>query len=332
MIEPARGGHEGPIDAAKAFVRSSPLEVPASYVWGAATLHWPRWLGHAIELNRTREPDTFALKVRYKMARDRRPLLTTLADKLAARAYVEERVGSDVLLDVPAVAERAADLPWDRLPRECAIKVNHGSGGVIVVSDFADPAERIPTGRWLPSWTRHLVRPSAFDPVAAAALVDHWLALPYRQGPVGRWEPAYGGIPRRAYVEEYGGSATSLPTDLKIACIHGEPQLISVVTRTSRFVLDGMRRFLPEEHEAARDAAGIDLATYDEVLAASRAVSAETDLLRVDWLVTANGIRFGELTNYMSGGAPTFLGHARLTPEDIAARLSALWTVPETYQ
>jgi hypothetical protein len=332
VIEPASAGRARRIDAAKGLVRASPLEVPASYVWGAATLHWPRWLGHAIELHRTRAPDTFALKVRYKMARDRRPLLTTLADKLAARDYVAERAGAGLLLDVPAIAERAADLPWDRLPRECAIKVNHGSGGVIVVSDFADPAERLPTGRWLPSWTRHLVRPSAFDPAAAAALVDHWLALPYRQGPVGRWEPAYAGIPRRVFVEEYAGSAISLPADLKVVCIHGEPELISVITRTSRFVLDVTRRFLPEEHEAARDAAGIDQGTWDEVLAASRAVSAETDLVRVDWLVTGQGIRFGELTNYMSGGVPTFHGHAQLSSRQLAERLSALWTVPETYQ
>ena len=48
------------------------------------------------------KPVTFNEKVRYKMLADRRPLLTTFADKLAARAYVESKVGTSVLTDLYA--------------------------------------------------------------------------------------------------------------------------------------------------------------------------------------------------------------------------------------
>src|SRR6056297_3548063 len=101
--------------------------------WVAAT-----WL-------RTRDPTTLNEKVKYKMLHDRRPILTTLTDKVDVRDVVRDRIGVDHLTHLFQVHDDAAAVRWDELPREFACKVTHASGGTIIVTDSADPDRPLPT-------------------------------------------------------------------------------------------------------------------------------------------------------------------------------------------
>src|SRR5437867_114146 len=84
-----------------------------------------------------RRPDTFNEKVRWRMLKDRRPILTTFADKVAVREVVARLAGSEYLTECLAVVADARELDRTRLPREFVVKASHASGGVWIVSDGA---------------------------------------------------------------------------------------------------------------------------------------------------------------------------------------------------
>src|SRR5438128_89455 len=69
-------------------------------------------------------PATISQKIRWRMIKDRNPLLTTFADKLAVRDYVTERIGPEVLTRIYAVADDPDELDFDALPREFVLKPN----------------------------------------------------------------------------------------------------------------------------------------------------------------------------------------------------------------
>ncbi len=320
------------VDGLKSRVRGSRWELPSAYAWGLVRGQWPGPVAQALELRRTRQPVTFAQKVRYKMARDRRPVLVETADKVRVRDFVARRVGPEALVPLLGVAPRAASLPWDRLPREYVAKVNHASGGIVIVCDAADPSARLPGETGRPHWSRHCVHPDSVPPAAVAALLDRWLTLPYRQGPTGRREWAYRGIERRAMLEAFEGGADGLPSEVKVFCIHGEVALAAVLERDLTLALRTVDRFPIEDAEAARERAGLDPATWAWFLDACRALSAGTDMVRVDWLLTPHGPRFGELTNYPVGGEPDVAGQSLDAARAMDTYLTARWQVPETYQ
>jgi len=64
---------------------------------------------------------TFNDKVRYKMLNDRRPLLTTFADKVAVRRYVEAKVGKEVLTELFLVTKNPEKVKQQFLPRESVL-------------------------------------------------------------------------------------------------------------------------------------------------------------------------------------------------------------------
>src|SRR5262245_31125534 len=95
------------------------------------------------ELAALGKPVTFQEKVRYKMLRDRRRLLTTFADKAAVREYVASRVGRDVLTTLYTVTDAPRTLTSE-LPREFVVKPTHASGACVVVADFAPADNELP--------------------------------------------------------------------------------------------------------------------------------------------------------------------------------------------
>src|ERR1700683_2093288 len=71
-----------------------PFEVRARRHWWARRVHWL-----------FRRPQAFTEKLEWKRLKDQRALLTTFADKAAAREYVARIVGPDVLTRCYALLE-----------------------------------------------------------------------------------------------------------------------------------------------------------------------------------------------------------------------------------
>jgi TupA-like ATPgrasp len=310
----------------------SPVKSALARLWGGVRLEYPAFLAVGKRRWQTSSPITYRDKLQYKMARDRRPLIVTFADKLAARDYVAARVGRDVLLEVYDQAESAAGIRWDRLPREFVVKVNHGCRGMIMVSSAADPHETLPRQHDRLGFSAHHVRPEAADPAVMAALCDYWLTLTYNWAPGFYVEWAYSRIKRRAYVEQYVGGDAGPTRNLKVHCFNGVPLTYTPTEVNAAFEEVAEARFLPHELEQAAEIAGLDLTQMLRVKEMCEALSAETDFVRVDWLLTADGLRFSELTNYPAGGNGVPGGHAELSDDELADLYSRSWTVPSRYR
>src|SRR5262249_24736113 len=120
-------------------------------------------------------PVTFTEKMRYKLARDRRPLLTTFADKVGVRDYVESKVGGHVLKELFLVTDNPRSLPKEDLPREFALKASHGSGGCVIVGEHVPSSEELPQPPV--GWARLQVHPDNVDWRILRRLCGEWLGL-----------------------------------------------------------------------------------------------------------------------------------------------------------
>ncbi len=292
---------------------------------------WRRWSN--------RQPVTFNEKVKYKVERDRRPILTTFADKVGVRDYVAAQVGSDVLSTVYDVVDDPVRLDWAKLPEEFACKTAHSSGGVILVWGGADPSNVLPAPGAKVGWEEIQLHPSNLDRRRMGAICTRWLRTPYAWG-CGSFEWAYQGVPRRLLIEELHTDVSGqlAPTWL-FYVIHGRCQLV-------RARLSGGRRgfFTPEgvlvnvsyvrqdaadasPRPAIRSAPVPPLPTgrWRRMIEIAERLGAHTDLVRVDLFDVDGRIVFGELTNYPGAG------RSRFDPPEFDRELGRLWTVPRTY-
>lgn len=58
-----------------------------------------------------------------------------LADKFAVREYVKEKGLEDTLIPLIGKWDTTLDIDWDKLPEKFVMKVNHGSGDVMICND-----------------------------------------------------------------------------------------------------------------------------------------------------------------------------------------------------
>ena len=86
------------------------------------------------ELN-LREPKTFSEKIQWLKIHYRDSRLTSCADKIAVRDYIEERIGDKYLIPLYHTFSRVDDIVVSELPEKFVLKPNNSSGKVIVCSD-----------------------------------------------------------------------------------------------------------------------------------------------------------------------------------------------------
>jgi hypothetical protein len=281
-----------------------------------------RWWQARRLLHAAPAPETFTGKVHYKMAFDRRPLLTTFADKLASRDYVEAVLGPGFLPDLYLGTDRPEDLRREALPAEFALKPTHGSGaGVFSWSGASVDAELPP-----PGWCRTAVRPESFDWDALRGLAAQWLELRYLPT-----EWAYRAVPPRLIAEELIAEVDDVAADYRVFVFNGRARLVQIN--------DG--RFVPVHNQAffTVDWEQIPMTTSDrplgkdvprpprlaDMLGAAEALARETDMLRVDYYAPGERLVVGELTSYPWGST------VRLVPDAAERRVGAWWALPRRY-
>ncbi|MGZ6974142.1 MAG: ATP-grasp fold amidoligase family protein [Acidimicrobiia bacterium] len=277
---------------------------------------------------RTRHPETFSEKLRYKMLRDHRPLLTTFADKVAAREYVAARVGTDVLPKLLAVLDDARGLDPAELPVNFALKAAHASGGVVLVSDHAPEDGRLPS---LDShWPHGVVLPANVDWDDLRRLCAAWIARRYGGGPRREW--AYVNVPRRIIIEELlADERGGVPADYKLFVFNRRCRLIQV--DSNRFEEHHQDFFLPDWSWLDVDFLAASSpeppgppGTLSEMIRISELLGEETDMVRVDLYDVGGRVVFGELTSYPLGGS------RRFRPESFDATVGSWWEIPARYE
>jgi hypothetical protein len=325
-------GAESPLpveaaDSCRALPRSFP---PASMT--AAQLPRARWRGRsvlvrAVRLWRTRAPQTFTEKVRYKMLRDHRRLVVTFADKAAVRDHVAAQGHADLLPKAHAVLDHPDDLLDLDLPDSYVVKPTHGSGAAVVVSPDAPADTALPRPEW--GWVYAHVRPEAAHPVVLRDIAAGWTSKLYGRGPNEEW--AYSQIPPRIIVEEkLTGPGGGIPDDYKFFVFHGTCRYVQVDTgrfdtRTQDFY-DPQWRHLPLSGGPAwADPPQEAPERLWEMVAIAEDLAADTDFVRVDLYLLPERIVFGELTSYPAGG------HSPFHPEQWDAVFGSHWTVPRRY-
>lgn len=207
-----------------------------------------------------------------------------VADKIAVRGWIAERVGAKYLTRLYDICDKFEDLKQQEYPLPCVIKTNHASGQVHFVDCPEDYAELV-----------------AKAPV--------WLSKEYR--PKHEW--VYRDIVPKLMVEAMLLDAVgNLPSDIKTYCFHGEPILIvmteGVKGRARNKVKDWY--FFDSDWEKLDICRDIQKSgpapkrpeNYDELMGVIRTLAKDFDYIRVDTFITNGKIYVGELTNFCSGG------------------------------
>jgi hypothetical protein len=250
-------------------------------------------------------PRTFNEKILYKSLFDRRPLLTTFADKYCVRDYVREKLGSERhLIKLYGLYEDPAEIREKDLPDRFVMKPSHGSG-----------------------WIRFYDLERRRDMDELRMIARSWMRMNYYDE-FKEW--CYKHIKPVILIEELLEIDGQIPPDFKFFCFHGKPQFVQV--DVNRFTdhrrnlydmdwnyIEGRFAYQNSEVPIKRPS----LFTQMRDIAAK--LSEDTDFVRVDLYDMGDRIYFGELTNYPEDG----LG--RFDPERLDEEWGRLWTVPARY-
>lgn len=270
----------------------------------------------------------FAAKVRWRIEHDRNPLLVTLQDKYAVRAYVEARgVATARLL---WHSNRPGGIPFRRLGDRFIIKAAHGCGWNLI--GWHGGLYRFGNGEGLlhPDGSLNLAAPALYrlDREMWQRQCDYWLSIRHNKG-----EWAYQHIPPRIVIEEWLRARDSC--DLKdYRCYVFDGRVAAINVGSPRLRERGENIFfdpdwnpieLTRYAEAVPDPLPTRPADLAGLLRAAEALGRGIDFVRVDLYETDRGIVAGELTVYPQAGLPN-------TPTacpKFNAWLGAQWKLPE---
>lgn len=251
-------------------------------------------------------PQTFTEKVRYKLARDRRPIARTYADKIAVRDYVRQVCPAVRLPQLLRVFDDPANI-LDHLPEPpWVMKASHGSGMVLLCQEAG-----------------------AVSAQEISRRAQRWFETDYA---LAYWEWQYLRLPRRVLFEEFLGDDSVAPDDYKFYVIHQKVRFIEIdqgrFTHHTRdfFRPDWTRidsRIGPAPCAPIAPPAPARLA---DMIAIAEQLSCDTDFLRVDLYAIRGEIYFGELTHSPAAGNFDF------TDAALDQQLGHGWQVPAEYR
>lgn len=255
--------------------------------------------GHQPQLN---PPITFNEHIIHRILFDRDPRLKIVCDKIRAKEFIRERVDQSYPVSTLGIWDEPRQITWDRWPERFVLKSNHASGTIAVVP---------------PGPERDI------DHLTAKA--EQWLAYDYFDV---SFEWGYRGMQRRLLAEPLLLSPSGGPvTEVQVFTFHGHAALIRFLTGTKGrdraqcwFDATGRRLVIqtitPDSDVDLED----DLRT--EMVQVAEAIAHDFSSMRVDFFLTADGLRIGELTPYNQAGK-----QAWRSPE-LDAVLGRLWNQP----
>ena len=265
----------------------------------------------------------FNLKIQYKMAHDRNPMLSLYADKSKVREFVTERIGEKYLSKIYFDTQEPEEIDFSTLPLEFVIKANHGSGAIIIVWDGAaiEHTLNVNSGKW----DVFSINPRSFESEKARQIIKKWLSQNYYWVPGQKPEWAYKNIEPRVIIEElFTDQQGRLPVDFKFSMIDGKCEFIHVRSKENglqtRDLFDSSWNRLPIKWYYPNSKREIVKPNHlEEMLLIAKELSKGIDFIRVDLYETKGGVKFGELTNYPNGG------YRKFEPEIYNTLIGASW-------
>lgn len=251
-------------------------------------------------------PRTFTEKLQWLKLYYRKPELTLMVDKVKAKEYVAERIGSKYIIPTYGVWDNPDEIDFDKLPNQFVLKCNHDSADIVICKDKN-------------SLDIHSVREKL-----RRGLKRNYYKLSR--------EWAYKDVPRKILAEKYmtDESGTELK-DYKVFNFNGEPHFIEVdfdrFTEHKRNMYDKDWNRIDMELEFPSDK-NKEIArptSLEEMLDLARKLSKGLPHLRSDFYCINGKLYFGELTLYHGAG------FERFRPEEWDRRLGDLLVLPRSY-
>ena len=90
-------------------------------------------LGYKLDLE---NPKTYNEKLQWIKLYDKNPLMPKCCDKYTVREYVEQKGCGEILNNLIWEGFNPEDIPFDKLPKKCVIKVTHGSTFNIICTSY----------------------------------------------------------------------------------------------------------------------------------------------------------------------------------------------------
>ena len=243
-------------------------------------------------------PKTFTEKLNWLKLYDLSPLKVRLADKVAVRSFVAEKLGAQHLIPLLGVWNNFDAIDFDSLPAQFVLKCNHGSGMNVVVANK-----------------------NSLDVQRARERFAAWLATNYSATQL---ELHYGAIEPKILAEKFIGAADAELDDYKVHCFGGAAKFVQILGKTNPATgtryhevlnFDGKyldpppfarQNFFPTPPEG--------LAHLHELKTCAEVLSKNFAYVRADFYFVGGQILFGEMTFCHEAGFTSyddFWTHAR---------------------
>lgn len=279
----------------------------APFIGDERYLMWKYRLETGRKLN-LKDPKRFTEKIQYLKLWYRKPEFTALVDKVAAKKYVEMRLGKHLLIPTLGVWDRPEDIDIDRLPGRFVLKTTHGGGstGVVVCRDKS----------------RFDVKKAIKD---LSRSMESDIYLYQREWP-------YKNVRRRILAEEYmENEGEGDLTDYKFYCFDGVPRYCQVIAnRHSGETIDFFDMDWNHQDFFGLNPNCSNASVYrprptrlEEMYRVACVLCEGLPFLRVDLYEVGGKVYFGEMTFYPNSGFGAF------SPDEWDFRLGDLITLPK---
>lgn len=236
-------------------------------------------------------PQTFNEKIQWIKLNYRLPVMTVMADKIKAKEYVRDILGSQYIVSLLAVWDDASEIDFSLLPERFVIKCNHNSGlGMCICRD-----------------RERLNEQKARKNIAEGLKEDFYSH---------NREWCYRDINRMAFAEQFieDGTGNGELTDYKFYCFDGEPQYLYIshglenhATATISFLnIDWTFADFGRTDYAPYKSLPQKPKRYLEMLEIARVLAKGFPFIRVDLFETNGKIFFSEFTFYPCAGMMPF--------------------------
>lgn len=259
--------------------------------------YYKRFMGKKLTSKQLRNPKTFNEKLNWLKLNDRKPLYTSMADKIEGKKFIAEKVGIEYVIPTIGVYDSVDKIPFDDLPDQYVIKCNHDSGSVYICqSKSTFDIEKVKNE------LRKKLKRNAY-----------WASR--------EWQ--YKNIKPRIIIEELLlDEKGNPPSDIKFFCFNGTVYYIEMVIDrfnnhkdiylTREFESAGFGEISFNSTEPSLIEKPKDLQKpkkYNEMINIAERLSHDIPVLRVDMYYANNQVYVGEMTFRPNGGVRPLSGN-----------------------
>lgn len=236
-------------------------------------------------------PRLFTEKIQWLKLYGFKRAYTTLVDKLAVKAFVAKKIGSEYVIPLLGVWDDLNEIDWNSLPNQFVLKTTHGggNGGVVICKDKSSFSVD-----------------KAKKKLSASLKTD--VGSLYREKP-------YNGIPKKIIAEKFiDDSENKELNDYKFFCFNGSPLYCQVIRdRTTKETIDfyDMQwNHMPftglNPDVGMGDSPVCRPEKFEKMIELCKILAENMPFVRVDLYNIHGQIYFGELTFYPASGFGRF--------------------------